>query len=91
MKKYSVFLMLLAFLVVITSGNIMGSPSVSAQEDGQSSKINSLLSLQVQTKLRSMEAAPAAEGEAQVFQALPQQAGAAPGRPADIHLQRGNA
>ncbi len=82
MKKYSVFLILLAFLVVITSGNVMGSPSVSAQEDGQGNKINSLLSLQVKAKLRSMEAeaAPAAEGEAQVFQALPQQAGAAPDR-----------
>ena len=66
MKKGITFLLFLSFLTVLFfGGGAINSPPVSAQEDGQNNKINSLLSLQVKTKLRLMEAAPAAREQAQ--------------------------
>jgi len=74
MKKCTIFAVLLTFLTVLFLGNIVDSPPASAQENENSAKINSLLSLQVQSKLRAVEAAPAEAGQAEIFQAMPEEA-----------------
>jgi len=80
-KKLIIFVVLLSFLAVLFFGSTAVTPPVSAQEDEHGKKISSLLRLQVDTKLRSLEAAPAARGEVPVFQAMLQQA--APSAPRD--------
>ena len=74
MKNFIIFIVLLSFLTVLLIGSrTTVPPPVSAQENDNSTKINSLLSLQVESKRRTLEALPTEKGQAQVFQVMPHQ------------------
>ncbi|MFC1938143.1 hypothetical protein ACFLVS_00705 [Chloroflexota bacterium] len=61
MKKFFAILGLLALLVPLILGGILQASIASAQDSG-SSKISGLLALQIEAKLRALEAAPMEEG-----------------------------
>ena len=73
MKRIWIILVLLSFLFSIFFSSITDSAPVSAHEKEHCAKINSLLSLQVESKLRALEAAPTARGQAKLSQVIPQQ------------------
>ncbi|UCG55289.1 MAG: S8 family serine peptidase, partial [Dehalococcoidia bacterium] len=75
MKKYFTILGLLVFLISLVFGDTFDASTASAQDDANNTKISGLLALQVEAKLRSLEAKPLEEGRVDILQAM-QAAGA---------------
>ena len=69
-RKHFTILGLLALLIPLVFGGIFPFPTALAQDNENNGKISSLLGIQVEAKLRALEAVPLKEGRVDILQAL---------------------
>ena len=75
MRKYLTILGLLVLLIPVIFAGTFQAPAAKAQDGEPETKISSLLGIQVEAKRRALEAAPLAEGQIDMLQAM-QESGA---------------
>jgi subtilisin family serine protease len=70
MKKYSTIWGFLVLLIPLILCSTLHTPNASAQDNKSSIKISSLLGIQVEAKLRAVEATPLEEGRVDILQTM---------------------